>query len=97
MTSPCPKSSDLLRLLDGEITRNEEAKLRAHLDQCPACKEQSGRIKQLLGDIAAPVEGLGTAASIEKVLGTIGRDQNAPQQRSRHPVALWLGSGFGRY
>ncbi len=95
MSSSCPKSSDLLRLLDGEITRNEEARLRAHLDGCPACKEQSRLIKQLLGDVAAPIEGLDAAASVKQVLGTIRRQQAAPPQPSRSRMALRLGIGFG--
>jgi hypothetical protein len=94
MKSPCPRPADLLRLLDGETTRNEEAKLRAHLDGCAACREQSAEVKQLLGDIAAPLPHVAHAATVDKVMAAIREGQATPPIK-RRPTALWTGGALG--
>lgn len=36
--NPCVRSSDLLRLLDGELKDSDRARVEAHLASCPLCR-----------------------------------------------------------
>ena len=43
--------ADVWTLLDGEVTEEKKARLRVHLDQCPACLRHYGveeRVKNLI-------------------------------------------------
>jgi len=96
MSVGCPSSHDLLRLLDGETTRNEEVPLRDHLAGCADCRRQSASLAQLLGDVAAPVAAVATAnASVERVRQAIQSTSTAPSPRpAAHRALARLGGGF---
>jgi hypothetical protein len=93
MSSSCPRSIDLVRLLDGEVTRNEEARLRAHLESCGACREESVNVEQLLGDLAAPLARVPSAGA-DSILRAIQEGRQAPPIPARRPVAKWT-AAFG--
>ena len=93
MSSSCPRSTDLLRLLDGEVTRNQETQLRAHLERCAACREQATRVTQLLEDIAAPFDPIACADGAKEVLRAIQEGREAsPLPAPRKPVRFWAGA-----
>jgi hypothetical protein len=93
MSSSCPRSIDLVRLLDGEVTRNEEVRLRAHLETCGACRDESANVAQLLGDLAAPLARV-PATGTDSILRAIQEGRQAPAIPGRRPVARWT-AAFG--
>ena len=94
MTRACPNAPTLSRLLDGELTRNDEARVRVHVDGCPACRVECARLRQLLGDLAAPIPGLPSDGSVERVMAAV-RAGRMPDVRvpGRRPWAFF-GGGF---
>ena len=41
-----PEAGDLLQLLDGELSEPDRARLRRHLDDCSACRQEFDLISQ---------------------------------------------------
>jgi hypothetical protein len=88
MTSTCPSKQDWLNLVDGEVTENHAAELRAHASQCSDCGRALEWQRQLLSDLAAPVPVSGDA--VEKVLRRLDDAGPRPAQRWR-----WRGWAWG--
>jgi Putative zinc-finger len=68
MSSACPRSRELSRLLDGEVTENRAGELRGHLASCRACVDELERQQRLLADIAAPVPGVASEGALQALM-----------------------------
>jgi Putative zinc-finger len=92
MSPSCPSPQDLLRLLDGEATQNESAKLRAHLEGCASCRRHSDELARLIGDIAAPIApAAGVDERVESLLRAVEAGVPPPRWQRQRPVAAWGG------
>ena len=94
MSAVCPTSTDWLRLLDGEVTRNEEPRLRAHLAGCAACQKTVAELKQLAGDLAAPLPRVAAEGSVDSVMQAIaeGRAAQLAAAPRKPTFAVWGGA-----
>jgi anti-sigma factor RsiW len=93
MTSACPAPRDLTRFLDGELTENRAAALRAHLGRCSRCAGELAGQRALLDAVAAPVPALRSEA--ERVAELLARLDAAPSPvpaRRRPALAWWSGA-----
>lgn len=90
MSSSCLRPADLLRLLDGEATRNEEARFSAHLGECAACRQATSSLERLVADIAAPLPQVTTAGSADRVLLAIQRDSTRLSPPVRRRLDRWV-------
>jgi hypothetical protein len=66
--STCPRTPELVRLLDGELTENRAAGVRAHLDACAACTAELDAQRTLVGRIAAPIPELRLDEALSSVM-----------------------------
>jgi hypothetical protein len=85
MTSACPIPAELVMLIDGELTENRAAAVRAHLEDCRACSDEAEALRGLVRDVARPVAPL--PGAMERL---VGRFDEAPQATHR---ARWRGFG----
>lgn len=89
--SHCPRPPELARLLDGELTENRAARVRAHLDACAACAAELDAQRTLVGRIAAPVPGLRLDAALTSVMRRLdGAPAPAARPRPRRAIAVAL-------
>jgi anti-sigma factor RsiW len=95
MSPTCPDPRDLLRLLDGEATQNESARLRAHVDGCAACRQRSAELGRLIGHVAAPIAPAdGVEERIQSLLRAVEAGVPPRAHRRRPPqlrTATWVG------
>ncbi len=73
MSPACPESAAWFRLLDAEVTRNEEQQLEAHLATCSACRTELDELRLLVEDVRAPLVELDTVDAAASVLSAIER------------------------
>lgn len=78
MSVPCPTADELTRLLDGELTENRAAQVRAHAAACPPCAAELRAQEALLSAVAAPVPGLPSPGALAAVLRRLD-DAPAPR------------------
>ena len=71
MTRECPRSEDLTRLLDGEATENQAARMRAHIASCARCERELAGIARLISDVAAPAPAAPAEASVARLMRRI--------------------------
>lgn len=71
MSPSCPDPLELTRLLDGELTENRAAWLRAHAAGCARCAAALRAEQRLLEGLAAPVPGLPSAGALAAVMGRL--------------------------
>jgi anti-sigma factor RsiW len=90
----CPSSDELLLLLDGEVTENRAAELRAHLAACSACARELRAQEALVAHLGAPVPGAPSPGAVDAVMARIARREAAvPRRRWRIALpALALGA-----
>jgi hypothetical protein len=84
----CPDRSELVRMLDGELTENRASLVRAHLDTCQACRGEVDALQGLLGRISAPVPV--RAGAEQRILARLRQDDapRAPDWRRWGVFAL---------
>jgi hypothetical protein len=92
MNPRCPHPDEWLRLLDGELTENRGAELRAHAGGCAACARALQQAETLLVRLAAPVPGVPSPGSVAALMARL--DQPLPAARPRRRVVLWSGAGI---
>ena len=92
MTDDCPSRLQWIRLIDEQLTRSEEAKLRRHLIDCHRCQKEHAALQTLTRDLAAPLgrEPPSTAA----VLGRL-TEPHAPDAGARPIRARRLAGALG--
>jgi hypothetical protein len=91
MTAPCPKPQELTRLLDGELTENRAASLRAHLVTCAACAVALAAQRRLVARIAAPIPDSPSPGALAAVMSRLGGEVPVPTARSPRRVLGMLG------
>ncbi|MFT3767915.1 MAG: zf-HC2 domain-containing protein [Minicystis sp.] len=91
----CATEDELIALLDGEVTENRAAALRAHLERCAACRETWASLDALRGDLAAPLAGVPLAGAAERILARIEAAPAARPARSRRRAGAWIGAALG--
>jgi hypothetical protein len=78
-------------MLDGEATQNESARLRAHMECCASCRQQSAELERLVGDIAAPVAPVdGVEQRVDSLLRAVEAGVPPRAQRRRPMVRVGL-------
>lgn len=92
MNPVCPEPAELLRLLDGEVTENRGAELRAHLAGCPRCAEEWAAQQRLVARLAAPIPGSPAPGSVEAVMRRL--DAPVPALPGRR-WPRWVAAGAG--
>jgi anti-sigma factor RsiW len=95
MSRECPKREDLTRLLDGEATENQAARMRAHAASCPRCEAELAQIARLVADISAPAPGPApeVEAGVALLMRRIEAGAAAPAApRARRYAALGAGA-----
>jgi hypothetical protein len=88
MNGACPPHDELWRLLDGELSENRAAAVRAHVARCPACAAAQAALRARLERIDAPVPGVPSADAVRAVLARA--QAGAPAARPRRPSLLLL-------
>jgi hypothetical protein len=95
MSTTCPEPQDLTRLLDGELTENRAARVRAHAAACTRCGGELEAQQALLEGLRAPLPGLPSAGALAAVMGRLDAADEAaasPAPIDRRPRRLaWLG------
>lgn len=86
MSTPCPSQDALLRLVDGELTENEAARLRAHAAGCPPCARALRAQERLVARLAAPLPELATAGAVAEVMRRLDAGAAAPPPRRPRPL-----------
>jgi hypothetical protein len=86
MTVPCPDPEELARLLDGELTENRGAALRAHLATCARCAAEHRAQSHLVARLGAPVPGVPSVGALAAVMGRL--DAADAEARRPRPSAL---------
>jgi hypothetical protein len=91
-------SSDLLiRMLDGELPRNEALRVRAHLSSCPECKASYAGWGNLSTDIELWVQSLSSTPSIparnELICKLSERELAVPAERSQDKPVVPITGG----
>jgi len=88
MKARCPSQDELLRLVDGELTENRAAALRAHLAACPACAAEDRATRALVERLAAPVPGLPSPGAVAAVLRRAQAGEPGPAPARWRPRVL---------
>lgn len=91
MSTTCPTSEELARLLDGELTENRAADLRGHAATCPACAAELEAHGALLARLRAPVPGVPSPGALAAVMARLDEAPPAAPARRRLPRAAWAG------
>jgi anti-sigma factor RsiW len=84
VTRPCPKPEVLSQLVDGELTENGAAALRAHVAGCATCAGALEDQRSLVARIAAPVPGVPS----QPALAALMRRLDTAEARARRPSSL---------
>jgi|HubBroStandDraft_2_1064218.scaffolds.fasta_scaffold13134_3 hypothetical protein len=85
MTNACCTQVELIMLLDGELTENRATAVRAHLEDCRACRGEADALRGLVQDVARPVAPL--PGAMERLMSRL---DEAPRDARR---ARWRGLG----
>ena len=85
MSQPCPDPLELARLLDGELTENRAARLRAHAAGCSRCGAEVAAQERLLEGLRAPVPGLPSEGALAAVMGRLDAADQAAAPAARRP------------
>jgi hypothetical protein len=85
MTNACSTPAELIMLIDGELTENRAAAVRAHLADCRACRSEADGLRGLVQDVARPVAPL--PGAIERLMVRL---DEAPRAARRD---RWRGLG----
>ncbi len=86
MSTACPRAQELTRLLDGELTENRAAGVRAHLGACAACAAELEAQRRLVDRLAAPIPHRPLDEALSAVMQRLDRAE-APA-RSRPTAGL---------
>lgn len=90
MSDPCPRPTELLELIDGELTENHAAAVRTHLARCPACRAAHESQRRMIERLAASDTDLPSTGALDAVLRRL--DASAP---TRGPTRLRLAGALG--
>jgi hypothetical protein len=90
MMSACLTPAELISLIDGELTENRAAAVRAHLDDCRACRSEADSLRGLVRDIAQPIAPL--PGALERVMGSLDEAPRASRRARWQGVAAMLGA-----
>ncbi len=77
--------------LDGELDAKQAEKLRAHLDECPACAAQAEEAKELLSLVAGCDDVVPDPSVHESIMSALGHQPQAQPAPSRRPAWRRLG------
>src|ERR1700678_2712837 len=86
----CPDEETLMLLLDGGVPKGESAALEAHIEGCAACRTHRDELRELLGDLRAPVP-LDVEGHVARVMRSVEKSEARPPKR---PRARALGAGL---
>jgi hypothetical protein len=92
MSVPCHDPEELTRLLDGELTENRAARLRAHAAACTGCAAELLARERLVDRIRAPLPGLPSEGALAAVMSRL--DAADAAVRAPPPPRLtrgWMG------
>ena len=91
MSRSCPEPQELTRLLDGELTENRAALLRAHAAGCSRCAVELESQQLLLEGLRAPLPGVPSAGALAAVMGRLDAADQAAEAAGRRPQRRpWL-------
>jgi hypothetical protein len=92
--TPCPFGTDLLSFVDNDLPPERADRERAHLAECPACREEEARLRTMIADLRAPLApGFDVRAHVEGVMARLDRPQKGTAgPRGRSP---WFGAAAG--
>jgi hypothetical protein len=68
VSRPCPDLQELVRLLDGDVTENRGAELRAHIAVCSRCAGDLDAQRRLVARLSAPIPGVPSPGAAEGVM-----------------------------
>lgn len=83
MSPTCPDPQELARLLDGELTENRAARLRAHAAGCAGCAAELEAQQRLLEGLRAPLPGLPSDGALAAVMERLDAADAAAGARAR--------------
>lgn len=83
MTSACPKPQEWMRLIDGELTENRAAELRAHAAGCSSCARALADVRTLVARIAAPAAALEGSDGLARLLSRLNAAEALEAPRPR--------------
>jgi hypothetical protein len=92
MSRGCATEDDLIALLDGEVTENRAAALRAHLGRCSVCREEWASLERLQGLLRAPSPGVPLAGAAERIVARIQAEPVARSSSSGPGRRRWVGA-----
>ncbi len=90
----CPSESILERCAAGDLDRESWAQIRDHLEQCPACRERAGRLKDESDGFLDEIRNVYKAAGDEEGAG-LGATVSANEPASLAETAEAPGPGGG--
>jgi hypothetical protein len=90
MTSACCTPAELIMLIDGELTENRAAAVRAHLEDCRVCRGEADALRGLVQDIARPVAPLPGAT--ERLMSRLDEAPRAERRRRWRGLGAVLGA-----
>jgi hypothetical protein len=92
MSGGCATEDDVIALLDGEVTENRAAALRAHLGRCSVCREKWASLERLQGLLRAPSPGVPLAGASERIVARIQSEPVARSSPSGPGRRRWVGA-----
>lgn len=92
-----PPRTEWMQLLDGEVTANREAAMRAHAAACADCERELGRLRALVGDLRRPIDtgGDGAIDAVMARIATAPPDKAVGVPGPARPRWRWLAAGGG--
>ncbi|MFO0582650.1 MAG: zf-HC2 domain-containing protein [Anaeromyxobacter sp.] len=93
-TTPCARPDEWLRLVDGELTENRAADLRAHAAGCTACTRELAGAEALVSRLAAPDPEVFAARVVAGAMARLGA---APERERRRPWLGWALAGAATF
>lgn len=90
MICPCPEPQELLCWIDGEVTENRGAELRAHLMNCRQCTREYQEQRQMVSRLAAPIPGVPSPGAVQAIM----RRLDSAAEHDRRNV-FWRSWAFG--
>ena len=83
----CPPARELTRFVDGELTENRAADVRAHLGRCSRCSGDVEASRRLVARIAAPWPGAPSDDALAAVMRRVTVGASPPPRRFGAPFS----------
>jgi hypothetical protein len=80
----CPHRDQLVALLDGELTENRARALRAHVEDCTACRDELASWQRLIARVAVPAPS--PAGASQRVMARLDDATSPIATRRRWPA-----------